>query len=132
MALFTDLFPAAPLRSASWQVERLHTLLRPHLLRRMKTDVMQQLPPKKEQIVAVELSAAQKQARAGQLRLLIHPRSMHGSSAACAVQAAAWALGLLLCWNWCSSSCLPLAPTGINSRPLQLLSHACRPCAAAG
>ncbi|KAL4421743.1 hypothetical protein ABPG77_002359 [Micractinium sp. CCAP 211/92] len=43
------------------QVERLHTLLRPHLLRRMKTDVMQQLPPKKEQIVAVELSAAQKQ-----------------------------------------------------------------------
>ncbi|KAL4452565.1 hypothetical protein ABPG75_008227 [Micractinium tetrahymenae] len=43
------------------QVERLHTLLRPHLLRRMKADVLQQLPPKKEQIVAVELSAVQKQ-----------------------------------------------------------------------
>lgn len=46
------------------QVARLHTLLRPHLLRRMKTDVLRQLPPKKEQIVAVELSPAQKQARA--------------------------------------------------------------------
>lgn len=45
------------------QVERLHTLLRPHLLRRMKADVLRQLPPKREQIVAVELSAAQKQAR---------------------------------------------------------------------
>ena len=46
------------------QVARLHTLLRPHLLRRMKADVLRQLPPKKEQIVAVELSPAQKQARA--------------------------------------------------------------------
>ena len=46
------------------QVARLHTLLRPHLLRRMKADVLRQLPPKKEQIVALELSPAQNQARA--------------------------------------------------------------------
>ncbi|PSC74179.1 CHD3-type chromatin-remodeling factor PICKLE isoform B [Micractinium conductrix] len=53
-AEFTDLGHEA-------QVERLHTLLRPHLLRRMKADVLRQLPPKREQIVAVELSAMQKQ-----------------------------------------------------------------------
>ncbi|KAI3426156.1 hypothetical protein D9Q98_008533 [Chlorella vulgaris] len=42
------------------QVARLHSLLRPHLLRRTKADVLRQLPPKKEQIMAVELSASQK------------------------------------------------------------------------
>ncbi len=42
------------------QVEELHALLRPHLLRRMKADVLQALPPKKEQIVRVELSGPQR------------------------------------------------------------------------
>jgi len=35
-------------------------LLSPHLLRRLKKDVLKQLPPKKEQIVRVELSPLQK------------------------------------------------------------------------
>lgn len=43
------------------QVSQLHELLRPHLLRRLKKDVLKQLPPKQEQIVRVELSAVQKQ-----------------------------------------------------------------------
>lgn len=47
--------------SCAAQVARLHALLRPHLLRRMKADVLRQLPPKKEQIVGVELSGSQKQ-----------------------------------------------------------------------
>lgn len=42
------------------QVARLHNLLSPHLLRRLKKDVLQQLPPKKEQIVRVELSNLQR------------------------------------------------------------------------
>lgn len=40
---------------------RLHALLAPHLLRRVKRDVLKQLPPKREQIVRVELSHAQKE-----------------------------------------------------------------------
>ena len=39
---------------------RLHPLLGPHLLRRLKQDVLRnKLPPKQEQIVRVELSAMQ-------------------------------------------------------------------------
>lgn len=42
------------------QIGKLHELLSPHLLRRLKKDVLKQLPPKKEQIVRVELSPLQK------------------------------------------------------------------------
>lgn len=38
----------------------LHRQLAPHLLRRMKKDVLTQLPPKQEQIVRVELSQEQR------------------------------------------------------------------------
>lgn len=43
------------------QVSKLHERLRPHLLRRMKRDVLKQLPAKREQIVRVELSSLQKE-----------------------------------------------------------------------
>ncbi|KAH7280823.1 hypothetical protein KP509_36G015700 [Ceratopteris richardii] len=43
------------------QVARLHKMLAPHLLRRVKKDVMKDLPPKKELILRVELSALQKE-----------------------------------------------------------------------
>ena len=43
------------------QVSKLHQMLGPHLLRRMKKDVLKQLPPKREQIVRVELSPLQKE-----------------------------------------------------------------------
>lgn len=43
------------------QVSELHRKLSPHLLRRLKKDVMGQLPPKKEQIVRVELSYLQRE-----------------------------------------------------------------------
>ncbi|CAG9462529.1 unnamed protein product [Pedinophyceae sp. YPF-701] len=42
------------------QVKHLHRTLAPNMLRRVKKDVLQELPPKKEQIVRVELSATQK------------------------------------------------------------------------
>ena len=35
-------------------------MLGPHLLRRLKRDVLKQLPPKREQIVRVELAPLQK------------------------------------------------------------------------
>lgn len=35
-------------------------MLRPHLLRRLKADVLGSLPPKKEQIIRVELAAPQR------------------------------------------------------------------------
>lgn len=41
------------------QVERLHRMLAPHLLRRLKRDVVKDLPRKKEQIVRVELAPEQ-------------------------------------------------------------------------
>jgi SNF2 family DNA or RNA helicase len=41
-------------------VAELHRQLAPHLLRRMKKDVLTQLPPKQEQIVRVELSQEQR------------------------------------------------------------------------
>lgn len=43
------------------QIIRLHKMLAPHLLRRVKKDVMKELPPKKELILRVELSAKQKE-----------------------------------------------------------------------
>lgn len=43
------------------QVGRLHLMLAPHLLRRVKKDVMKDLPPKKELILRVELSSMQKE-----------------------------------------------------------------------
>lgn len=42
------------------QVEQLHGLLRPHLLRRLKKDVLKQMPPKKELIVRVDLAPEQR------------------------------------------------------------------------
>eukprot|EP00803_Ostreobium_quekettii_P003791 evm.model.scf_714EXC.7 EVM.evm.TU.scf_714EXC.7 scf_714EXC:47239-61229(-) len=43
------------------QVGTLHEMLSPHLLRRLKKDVLKELPPKKEQIVRVEMSPVQKE-----------------------------------------------------------------------
>ncbi|XP_059076151.1 CHD3-type chromatin-remodeling factor PICKLE isoform X4 [Cryptomeria japonica] len=43
------------------QVGKLHQMLAPHLLRRLKKDVMQNIPPKKELILRVELSPLQKE-----------------------------------------------------------------------
>ncbi|KAL8063013.1 hypothetical protein ABFX02_01G000800 [Erythranthe guttata] len=43
------------------QISRLHKMLAPHLLRRLKKDVMKELPPKKELILRVELSTKQKE-----------------------------------------------------------------------
>ncbi|KAK7377174.1 hypothetical protein VNO80_02594 [Phaseolus coccineus] len=43
------------------QILRLHKMLAPHLLRRMKKDVLIELPPKKELILRVELSSLQKE-----------------------------------------------------------------------
>ncbi|GAB5366178.1 hypothetical protein AAMO2058_001122500 [Amorphochlora amoebiformis] len=43
------------------QVDALHTLLRPYLLRRMKGDVEKALPPREETLVEVQLTRAQKQ-----------------------------------------------------------------------
>lgn len=42
------------------QLERLHTLLRPLLLRRVKDDVEKSIPPKEETIIHVELTTQQK------------------------------------------------------------------------
>lgn len=44
------------------QVSQLHALLGPHLLRRLKKDVLKQLPPKQELMVRVELSPLQREA----------------------------------------------------------------------
>mmetsp|Transcript_1235 Transcript_1235/g.1738 ORF Transcript_1235/g.1738 Transcript_1235/m.1738 type:complete len:2914 (-) Transcript_1235:233-8974(-) len=43
------------------QVDALHALLRPYLLRRMKGDVEKALPPREETLVEVQLTRAQKQ-----------------------------------------------------------------------
>lgn len=50
---FTDI-------SKEEQVKRLHDLLGPHLLRRLKADVLKGMPSKSEFIVRVELSPMQK------------------------------------------------------------------------
>lgn len=43
------------------QLEELHSLLRPYILRRLKEDVEKTLPPKEETIIEVELTVLQKQ-----------------------------------------------------------------------
>ncbi|XP_057522880.1 CHD3-type chromatin-remodeling factor PICKLE-like isoform X2 [Amaranthus tricolor] len=43
------------------QISRLHKMLAPHLLRRVKKDVLKEMPPKKELILRVELSSKQKE-----------------------------------------------------------------------
>ncbi|KAF9614280.1 hypothetical protein IFM89_017081 [Coptis chinensis] len=43
------------------QIARLHKMLAPHLLRRLKKDVLKDMPPKKELILRVELSSKQKE-----------------------------------------------------------------------
>ncbi|CAN8315046.1 unnamed protein product [Cochlearia groenlandica] len=43
------------------QISRLHKMLAPHLLRRVKKDVMKDMPPKKELILRVDLSSEQKE-----------------------------------------------------------------------
>ncbi|VYS53442.1 unnamed protein product [Arabidopsis thaliana] len=43
------------------QISRLHKMLAPHLLRRVKKDVMKDMPPKKELILRVDLSSLQKE-----------------------------------------------------------------------
>ena len=50
---FTDI-------SKEEQVAKLHEMLAPHMLRRLKIDVFKDLPSKTELIVRVELSALQK------------------------------------------------------------------------
>ena len=42
------------------QIKKLHDLLGPHLLRRLKADVLKNMPSKSEFIVRVELSPMQK------------------------------------------------------------------------
>ncbi|OVA08625.1 SNF2-related [Macleaya cordata] len=43
------------------QIARLHKMLAPHLLRRVKKDVLKDMPPKKELILRVDLSSKQKE-----------------------------------------------------------------------
>lgn len=50
-----------PLSSCCGQVGELHRQLQPHMLRRLKKDVLKQLPPKMEQIVRLELSDEQRE-----------------------------------------------------------------------
>ena len=52
------------------QVKRLHEMLAPHMLRRLKMDVMKEIPDKCELIVRVELSSMQKSV-ALQLMILV-------------------------------------------------------------
>lgn len=42
------------------QIQKLHSLLGPHMLRRLKSDVLSGMPSKSELIVRVELSPMQK------------------------------------------------------------------------
>ena len=42
------------------QLEKLHTLLKPLMLRRMKEDVEKSLKPKEEAVINVEMTAMQK------------------------------------------------------------------------
>lgn len=42
------------------QIQKLHSLLGPHMLRRLKADVLSGMPSKSELIVRVELSPMQK------------------------------------------------------------------------
>ena len=42
------------------QVSKLHSMLGPHMLRRLKIDVLKDIPPKAEFLVRVDLAAMQK------------------------------------------------------------------------
>jgi len=42
------------------QVEKLHVILKPHLLRRMKEDVESSIPPLQETIIDIEMTTIQK------------------------------------------------------------------------
>ena len=53
LELFTDI-------SKENQIVKLHEMLGPHLLRRLKSDVLKKMPSKREFIVRVELSPLQK------------------------------------------------------------------------
>lgn len=53
------------------QVMKLHDMLAPHMLRRMKSDVMKDLPSKSEFIVRVELSPMQKYVYMCNFKLII-------------------------------------------------------------
>ncbi|KAG2452365.1 hypothetical protein HYH02_002611, partial [Chlamydomonas schloesseri] len=64
------------------EVSQLHSLLQPHMLRRLKKDVMKQLPPKMEQLVRVELSRQQKAIY--KALLLRHSQVLVGNRAAVA------------------------------------------------
>ena len=59
---FTDI-------SKEEQVKRLHDLLGPHLLRRLKADVLKGMPSKSEFIVRVELSPMQKLVKFERLKI---------------------------------------------------------------
>lgn len=48
------------------QIKKLHDLLGPHMLRRLKADVFKNMPAKTELIVRVELSPMQKSVTAGE------------------------------------------------------------------
>ncbi|GFH11448.1 uncharacterized protein HaLaN_06945, partial [Haematococcus lacustris] len=68
-------------------VSMLHTQLEPHLLRRMKKDVLRGMPPKQEQIVRVELTAKQKEVYK-QLLARHYPLLARGASSAGATSTA--------------------------------------------
>ncbi len=50
---------AAAALTPQQKADRLHALLAPHMLRRLKRDVLQRMPPKQERLVRVELSEMQ-------------------------------------------------------------------------
>lgn len=52
--------PAATSQARAAQVKKLHDMLKSHLLRRVKRDVLKELPRKAERVVRVELSRLQK------------------------------------------------------------------------
>ena len=113
------------------QVARLHALLAPHLLRRVKRDVLKQLPPKREQIIRVELSAAQKALyKAILTRNLPTLSGKEGPSLAlpAAVTQEHTKLLSLLCLVMlaCLSRmwpCIPVAGTASNTRLIVRLPH---------
>ena len=57
MSAFLDEFAEI---SKDEQVSKLHEMLAPHMLRRLKADVLKDLPSKTELILRVELSSMQK------------------------------------------------------------------------
>lgn len=65
------------------QIKKLHDLLGPHMLRRLKADVFKNMPAKTELIVRVELSPMQKYVWDGQGGILVeHWYACHGISCA--------------------------------------------------